>query len=122
MSNHFKIPDEVELEIREQYKSCAYCGKEMIFPWRGDNRRDSATIEHLSEKRPFYWGELYRGRKLSKEGLVICCGSCNSSRGRKKLRKWFKKPYCKNPGGERRRIIDENSVAKSVKEYIRKNE
>jgi hypothetical protein len=68
-----------------------------------------ATIEHLNEKRPFYWDE-----GLKKGGLAICCGSCNSSRGRKTLRDWFASPYC----GQRH--ISATTVAAPVKRYLRR--
>lgn len=37
---------------------------------------------------------------LREEGLAICCGSCNSSRGRKTLLKWFQTGYCLAGRGE----------------------
>lgn len=83
----------------------------MIYPCIGDKQRDWATVEHFREEGPFYWSD-----GLKEEDLSICCGSCNSSRGKKKLLDWFKAPYCIEWS------INENTVAKPVKEYIRKNE
>lgn len=88
----------------------------MIYPWRSNNRKDSATIEHLREVKPFYWTDKAGLRtSLKKEELAICCGSCNSSRGKKSLREWFGKPYCK----ARNTPINEDSVAGPVKEYLK---
>jgi hypothetical protein len=51
--------------------------------------KDKATIEHLNRKGPFYWND-----GLKAEDLVICCQSCKSSRGTKRLSDWFKSDYC----------------------------
>lgn len=74
------------------------------------NRADQATIEHLNFDGPFYWKD-----GLRKEDLAICCGACNSSRGKKTLADWFKKEYCA------RRNINENTVAEPVKRYLNPN-
>jgi len=68
------------------------------------------TIEHLTEKPPFYWEE-----GLEEEGLAICCGSCNSSRGNKSLRDWFRTPYC----AERAMPISHNTVEEPLRRYLR---
>jgi hypothetical protein len=68
-----------------------------------------ATIEHLNEKPPFYWQE-----GLREDGLAICCGSCNSSRGNKRLRDWFRSPYCM----DRPKPIDGSTVAEAVRKYL----
>jgi hypothetical protein len=110
MTNKFGIP-EIELKkIRSRDKKCVYCNKEMIFPFDVNKRQDSATIEHLNFHGPFYWKE-----DLDIKDVVICCGSCNSSRGIKKLRDWFKSKYCIE------RNINKNTVAKPVKEYLIRN-
>ncbi|MDO8408400.1 MAG: hypothetical protein Q7S95_04235, partial [bacterium] len=111
MANKFGIPEEVEQRIRIRDKLCVYCHKRMIYPCVGDKQRDWATIEHFREVGPFYWWD-----GLREEGLGICCGSCNSSRGRKKLKDWFKTPYCVE------NKINEKTVAKPVKEYTRRLE
>jgi hypothetical protein len=69
-----------------------------------------ATIEHLSEKPPFYWS-----KGLKEEGLAICCSGCNSSRGNRSLRDWFGMPYCR----ERAIPINGITVAEPVKKYLR---
>src|SRR5215510_485146 len=104
MSNRFGIPAEVEQKIRLRDSCCVYCGKR----FSGDSRQHMPTIEHLNERPPFYWQH-----GLREEGLAICCGSCNSSRGKKSLHDWFRTPYCKD------RTIDGNTVAEPVKRYLR---
>src|SRR5205809_7073359 len=83
--NRFGIPAETEHRIRARDTCCVYCGKR----FSRASRKDMPTIEHLHEKPPFYWQE-----GLKEDGLAICCGSCNSSRGNKSLRDWFQTPYC----------------------------
>jgi hypothetical protein len=107
MSNKFGIPDDELQKIRTRDKLCIYCHKEMIFPFNSSKRKDCATIEHLNFDGPFYWGE-----GLQTEDIVICCGSCNSSRGIKKLSDWFRTKYCFS------RNINENTVADPVKAYL----
>ena len=104
----FSIPDELLGRIRERDRNCVYCGKEMIFPYSKLNRKDSATIEHLNRDGPFYWGE----EGLFAEDIVICCSSCNSSRGRKLLAEWFLSAYCRAHG------INADTVAEPVRDYI----
>ena len=69
MSNKFGIPADVEQRIRDRDTRCAYCGKR----FSSRSRKDWATIEHLYERPPFYWGE-----GLREDGLAICCGRCNA--------------------------------------------
>ena len=95
------------LEVFLRDKNCSYCGKRMIFPYNINNRKNSATIEHLNFDGPFYWKD---GLKI--EDIVIVCGSCNSSRGIKPLPVWFKTPYCKE------RNINEKTVSTPAKKYL----
>jgi hypothetical protein len=84
MANKFGIPETVLAEIAARDRQCVYCQKVMLYPYKGDVPHDSATIEHLNFDGPFYWG-----RGLRAADIVMCCGSCNSSRGRKTLPEWF---------------------------------
>lgn len=105
---NFGIPDDVLSDIMERDKECVYCRKALINPYSTENRRDSATIEHLSPVPPFHWSD---GMKA--DNIVMCCGSCNSSRRDKELTDWFKSSYCIS------RNINENNVAEPVKNYIK---
>ena len=109
MSNRFGIPADTEQRIRARDTTCVYCGK--VYSPR--SRRDMPTIEHLNENPPFYWED-----GLKEEGLAICCGSCNSSRGSRKLRDWFRTPYCL----ERVKPIDATTVAPAIRRYLRSAE
>jgi 5-methylcytosine-specific restriction endonuclease McrA len=107
MSNSFGIPQEIELKIRKRDKKCVYCNKKMLCPYTSKKHNDSATIEHLRHKKPFYWKE-----GLQEINIAICCGECNSSRGAKPLKDWFKIKYCTDKN------INENTVAAPVKGYL----
>ena len=107
MTNKFGIPENELQKVCSRDKKCAYCHKEIIFPYDVNRRHDNATIEHLNFDGPFYW---YDGLQI--EDIVICCGSCNSSRGIKKLQDWFKTEYCIT------RNINENTVADPVRKYL----
>lgn len=105
MPNSFGIPSEVERRIRARDTRCVYCGKHFVTY----SPMDRPTIEHLNEKPPFYWHE-----GLREEGLAICCGSCNSSRGNKCLQDWFRSRYCT----DRPTPIDGDTVAEPIKRYL----
>jgi len=107
MANKFGIPNNELLKIRKRDKRCAYCHKKMIYPFISARQSDCATIEHLNFNGPFYWKE-----GLQIEDIVICCGSCNSSRGVKKLSDWFKTKFCTSKN------INEKTVADPVKKYL----
>ena len=104
MSNKYGISEEELKTIRVRDTECVYCGKKMSNPSSGGSRCDWATIEHLNYLPP--WNDS--------KTVAICCWSCNSSRGNKKLLDWFKTPYCIE------RNINEKTVAKPVQEYIKK--
>lgn len=104
MANKYGISEDVLKKIGARDKNCVYCHKPMIYPYVRKKQRDCATIEHLNHLPP--WDNPVT--------VVICCGSCNSSRGKKLLLNWFLTPYCI----ERKRGINEQTVAKPVKEYI----
>lgn len=109
MANRFGFSEEELKPIRDRDINCVYCDKPMIHPWISNNRCDSATVEHLREVGPFYKKD---GLKI--DGLVICCGSCNSSRGIFTLADWFKKEYCiKNN-------INKDTIANPIKKYLKK--
>lgn len=104
---NYGIPDKVLADIAERDKSCVYCRKVMLYPYQVENRKDSATIEHLNCEPPFHWSD-----GLREDGIVMCCASCNSSRGAKTLAKWFESQYCIN------RNINADTVAEPVKIYL----
>jgi hypothetical protein len=102
MSNKYGISRDDEGRIRTRDETCAYCHKKMIDPKLGGPRSDWATIEHLNYLPP--WDNSVT--------VVICCGSCNSSRGIKKILDWFNTPYCLE------KKINLENVTKPVKNYV----
>ena len=104
--NRFGIPANTEQRIRARDTRCVYCREQFSHA----SRKDTPTIEHLHEKRPFYWEE-----GLKEEGLAICCGSCNSSRGNKSLQEWLQTSYCT----QRDMPINSSTVAEPVRRYLR---
>src|SRR5262245_29258362 len=108
--NSFGIPENVLSQIRSRDKDCVYCGKTMIYPYARTEQRDCATIEHLNFDGPFCWWD-----GLHADDIVLCCGSCNSSRGIKKLTDWFTTQYCIEKN------INANTVAAPVKSYLERH-
>jgi len=106
MKNKYGLPEDKLDKIRERDNDCVYCHKKMIKPHQGGKQSDFATIEHLNDLPP--WDNIAL--------VAFCCGSCNSSRGTKKITDWFKTKYCLE------RDINYNTVAKPIREYIDNNE
>jgi hypothetical protein len=108
-TNKFGIPENVLSRIRDRDKACVYCRKAMVSPYVAKNSADCATIEHLNCDGPFYWWE-----ELREKDIALCCGSCNSSRGKKNFTDWFATPYCIN------RNINAKTVTAPVMSYLRR--
>jgi len=104
--NRYGLP-ETELErIRGRDRLCVYCHKEMVGSGSDGPRSNWATIEHLNHLPP--WD--------NPSSVSICCWSCNSSRGNRILSDWFESEYCRARG------INETTVAKPVRDYLREFE
>lgn len=103
-AKYWGVPEKVLRKIVERDKVCVYCRKKMIYGSSIGTPKNKATIEHFSDD-PDWYEEVDVG---------ICCGSCNSSKGNKKLSHWFKTDYCVKNN------IDEKKVSKPVKDYIKK--
>jgi len=109
MANQWQIPSDAEKRIRQRFPVCAYCGGKMEeYPNRKGCPPDKSTFEHLNRHGPFRWSE-----GLNETDVVMACGRCNSSRGKKLLSDWFQTDYCQSRG------ICEASVAAEVKQYLR---
>jgi hypothetical protein len=102
--NNWGIPDWLEKEVREQDRSCVYCGIQMIekMPQHGP-RGSVATWEHIINDASI----------ISRENIARCCVSCNSSKGTKSLSDWFQSSYCKKHG------ITIDTVADVVKDALK---
>lgn len=80
MSNKWNIPLDLENKIRLRDIVCFYCKKEFK-----NNHKDMATWEHIDNN----------AKHITEDNIVLCSGSCNSSKGIKSIKEWVKSPYCK---------------------------
>ena len=103
MKNKYGLPEYKLGLIAKRDISCVYCDKKML-PRGNKNRKNAMTVEHLDDEPP--WNNI--------DTIAMCCGSCNSSRGKKKITEWFNTDYCKS------RDINYCSVAQVVRGYIDK--
>ncbi|MDA0376724.1 MAG: hypothetical protein O3A80_05480 [bacterium] len=86
-------------------------------PNSGGFRGDWATIEHLNNRLDWDSVGCYvcAGKSVPTV-IAICCGSCNSSRGSKSLRDWFKTKYCSD------NRISSTTVSPVVNDYMNQYE
>ena len=103
MKNHYGLPSCELKRIFKRDETCVYCHKKMTGHSARGKRSDWHTIEHLNYLPP--WN--------NPATVTICCWSCNSSRGNKKIRDWFKTDFCIT------RNINEATVVEPVRKYIR---
>jgi hypothetical protein len=106
---NFGISDKELAELAARDVDCVYCRKPMIYPYSVNDRKNSSTIEHLNFDGPFH-----RSEGLQTEDIVMCCGSCNSSRGAKTLSDWFESRYCIEKN------ISADTVAEPVRSYLQR--
>jgi len=103
MANVYGIGHDLEKKLRATHKKCVFCGIAMkTHAHSKGTPGDKATFEHLDNN----------GSMNKENNVVMCCGSCNSSKGTKSLATWLKSDYCKKYG------ITKNSVASVVKKYL----
>jgi hypothetical protein len=100
MPNRWGIPKEVEEFVKKRDVSCVYCGIKFVG-------------NEASSKLSRSWEHIVNDIKLnSSDNVALCCRSCNSSKGAKKLEDWLQSDYCSNKG------IDCKNVAEVVKKYL----
>ncbi len=102
MANRWGIPKEVELTVLNRDLNCVYCGT--LFTDSNKNRKTRKTWEHI----------INDIRINGTENIALCCGSCNASKGNKKLEDWLKSKYCES------RNIKYESVSDVVKRHLEK--
>ena len=98
MSNKWNIPKVLEEAVKSRDLSCVYCG--VVF---NNNSHDMASWEHVNNK----------AKDIENWNIVLCCRSCNSSKGIKQLENWFETIYCLNKN------INKKTVADIIKKYIK---
>lgn len=97
MANRWGIPKDVEEFVKKRDLMCVYC--EIQF-----------TSSHVSYKSRPTWEHIINDIRINgPENIALCCGSCNASKGAKRLENWLKGNYCNTKG------ITINTVALVVK-------
>jgi hypothetical protein len=100
MANRWGIPKDVEELVKERDSNCIYCGI-------------SFTISILTRKTKPTWEHIINDIRINgPENIALCCGSCNASKGSKRLIDWLKSNYCSIKG------ITKNTVSEVVKIHI----
>lgn len=97
--NRWNIPKWLEDEVRERDTACVYCG--VVFG-ASDSFGARPSWEHI----------INNAKIITRENIVLCCRSCNSSKGAKQLEHWLETDYC------RRRGICADTVAEIVKVFL----
>jgi len=100
MANSWNIPADMEKEIRERDKVCAYCGNEFLS--HKESAKASASWEHIINDASI----------VTRENICLCCRGCNASKGQKQLSVWLQSKYCQERG------ITPESVAPVIKQAI----
>lgn len=100
MANRWGIPKEIEELVLVRDINCVYCG--IQFKESDKNRKTRKTWEHI----------INDIRINGADNIVLCCGSCNASKGNKKLIDWLESKYCEMKG------INSNTVALVVKKHL----
>jgi HNH endonuclease len=98
--NRWNIPDWLEKEAVERDRHCVYCRN--LFG-SGAGKGSFASWEHI----------INDAKMVTRENIVLCCRSCNSSKGAKLLATWLESAYCK------RRDVSSESVADIVKRVLK---
>jgi hypothetical protein len=105
MTNNYNIPNWLEEQVKNRDKFCVYCHVKLKgYPHTKGTPGDKATFEHIDNEGP-----------PSKENIVMCCASCNASKGIKNLLDWFNSPYCK------KKNIGMKTVARVIRKHIETN-
>ncbi len=100
MANRWGIPKEVEEFVKKRDLICVYCGT-------------SFTNTVVTHKTRPTWEHIINDIRINgSDNIALCCGSCNASKGTKKLSDWLNGKYCSTKG------ITNDSVATVVKQFL----
>lgn len=100
MANRWGIPNEIEIIVLNRDLNCIYCGT--TFTDKDQNKKTRKTWEHI----------INDIRINDSDNIALCCGSCNASKGNKKLKDWLKSKYCLTKN------IDKESVSPVVRKHL----
>jgi hypothetical protein len=98
--NRWNIPKWLEIEVATRDTECVYCRS--AFSTFEGHRRKWASWEHIVNDL----------RIVTRENIVLCCISCNSSKGARDLEVWLHSRYCIA------RSITSSTVAPVVREAL----
>jgi 5-methylcytosine-specific restriction endonuclease McrA len=100
VANRWGIPKDVEISVLQRDLNCVYCG--ITFSESQHNRKARRTWEHI----------INDIKVNGTDNIALCCGSCNASKGNKKLEDWLRSKYCEN------KKISNTTVAAVVKKHL----
>src|SRR3989344_2023138 len=100
--NRWKIPKTLENKIKNRDNSCVYCGSK----FNRESYTQKATLEHIDNN----------AKNISETNIVLCCASCNASKGTKRLSEWLNSPYCQ------KKKINKETIANIVQEFLRSSD
>jgi len=100
MANRWGIPNEIEFIVLNRDLNCVYCG--ILFTDWDQDKKTRKTWEHI----------INDIRINGADNIALCCGSCNASKGNRKLEQWLESKYCLTKN------INRESVASVVKKHL----
>lgn len=103
MANRWGIPNEIEFIVLNRDLNCVYCG--ILFTDSDQNKKTRKTWEHI----------INDIRINGADNIALCCGSCNASKGNRKLEQWLESNYCLTKN------INRESVATVVKRHLERS-
>jgi Fe-S oxidoreductase len=103
VANRWGIPIEVEITVLKRDLTCVYCG--IPFTESDKNKKTRKTWEHI----------VNDVKINGPDNIALCCGSCNASKGNKKLEDWLNSKYCMTKN------INNESISDVVKRHLEKN-
>src|SRR5574341_45944 len=72
-----RLPDRLRTKLIKKYAHCAYCNRKLS--WHSVSLKSKATLEHIDNDE----------NNIKESNLVLCCNSCNASKGNKPLSDWL---------------------------------
>lgn len=88
----WSIPRDLAMQVIKRDLQCVYCRHIFAAPYEG--RKTCPSWEHI----------VNDPLMVSLENIALCCGSCNSSKGKQPLRAWLTSAYCEEKGITERTI------------------
>jgi hypothetical protein len=100
--NRWNIPEDLERQVLQRDTHCVYCRNELKRP--PHPRGACGSWEHIDNED---WDPPTPGN------IARCCGTCNTSKGTRRLLDWFNSDYCKKNN------INEETVSPFVRNWLK---